>query len=526
MCMWKWLFLSGVISITVIVTCAYTAAIMYLNNSLSASIYTQKILESTSNINIIVRANRIPDEKNKDNKKVNNLISEVKELTERDLLQKERFAKLDDLYSKVVEFEKSSHLREIRPMPDVYVKFFDKLDEIENYEKHLLSSKQLNLERNITYIIYSCLLSVLLECIVMAILFITIMIQNSKLQKYQAFFRLSADMMCIAKGVKFLEVNQSFENVLGYTKEEMIKASYFEFIHPEDRELTQNELIKLENSYKTKNFENRYVDKNGKYHWFNWTAVTEGGLNYAIARDVTEDKEKENTIKVINQELTQFTYVVSHDLKSPLRALSNLARWLYEDFGDTASPEAKEWLILMQERAARMNKLIDGLLDYSRVGRKNIELESVDVNEVINQVLDSLEKKEFTIDVAKMPTITANHVMIEQVFVNLISNAIKHHPRSNGKIEITVKETSYYHEFTVSDDGDGVPIELQNKLFILFQTLKPKEGDSTGIGLAICKKIIESNGGKIWIESSAGNGCKFIFIWPKKINLEKKNEAV
>lgn len=219
-----------------------------------------------------------------------------------------------------------------------------------------------------------------------------------------------------------------------------------------------------------------------------------------------------------NRELDQFSYVVSHDLKAPLRAIANLSEWLEEDLEDKLTEDTKKQMDLLRGRVHRMEALINGLLQYSRVGRIKGDLETVDVGTLLTQVLDSLDPpSEFTIKIeGEMPTLVTESLPLQQVFINLISNAIKHHDRSDGKIIISVEERDKFYQFAVADDGPGIAPEYHQKIFGIFQTLTARDlQENTGIGLSIVKKIIEHQGGKIRVESAVGQGTTFYFTWPR-----------
>jgi PAS domain S-box-containing protein len=219
-----------------------------------------------------------------------------------------------------------------------------------------------------------------------------------------------------------------------------------------------------------------------------------------------------------NQELDQFAYVASHDLKAPLRAIASLSEWLEEDLKNQLPEENRHQMRLLRGRVGRMETLINGLLEYSRIGRVQIESSLVNVGVLLKEVIDSLQPPStFIIDVAEeMPTFMTKALPLQQVFANLIENAIGHHSRTDGQVKISVQDQGRYYEFTVADDGPGIPIEYHHKVFAIFQTLETRDSkENTGIGLAIVKKIIEAEGGTITIEPVSGSGCTFRFAWPK-----------
>ena len=223
-------------------------------------------------------------------------------------------------------------------------------------------------------------------------------------------------------------------------------------------------------------------------------------------------------LKNRNQELDNFAYVTSHDLKAPLRAIANLATWLGEDLAGQIPEANQEQLKLMQSRVWRMEGLIQGLLEYSRVGKKHTPAKTINVGDLVKDVVDSLSPPpEFKIVVAdEMPTLTTDTLLLEQVFSNLIGNAIKYHPRKSGQITISAKEKKQCYKFAVTDDGLGIDPKYHDRIFTIFQTLQARDTiESTGIGLSIVKKIVESQGGKIWVESQLGEGATFCFTWRK-----------
>ncbi|MCB9106147.1 MAG: PAS domain-containing protein [Anaerolineales bacterium] len=241
-------------------------------------------------------------------------------------------------------------------------------------------------------------------------------------------------------------------------------------------------------------------------------------LNETLEQRVT--KRTEELTRIIN-DLDQFAYVASHDLKTPLRAIDNLATWISEDATDSLSDTSKDHLEKMRDRVKRMEMLLNDLLDYSRAGREVNDLEEVDTGDLINNILTILTPPEaFTITVSDhMPTLVTSRMLLEMVFRNLIDNAVKHHHRADGRIEISAQESEHSIEFIIKDDGPGIDPNYHERIFQIFQTLQPKDvNGGTGMGLAIVRKIVEAQEGQITIESAPGQGSAFHFTWPKGAN--------
>lgn len=236
--------------------------------------------------------------------------------------------------------------------------------------------------------------------------------------------------------------------------------------------------------------------------------------------ELTQRLEK-NTVDLRqrNQDLGQFAYVVSHDLKAPLRGIRNLAEWFQQDLGDRIPPENQKQLHLLIGRVNHMEVLIVDLLEYCRVGQVKQAPESIATGELIQDVLHTLSiPPEIHIQITQpTPTILARRLMMRQVLTNLIGNAIKHGcPNQQGKVMITIQETPEGYQFAIADQGPGIDPKHHTKIFGIFETLKPKDRiDSTGIGLAIVKKLVEAEQGKIWVDSTLGNGATFYFTLPR-----------
>lgn len=223
-------------------------------------------------------------------------------------------------------------------------------------------------------------------------------------------------------------------------------------------------------------------------------------------------------LKSANEELKNFAYVVSHDLKAPLRAISSLADWLSTDYAEKFDAEGKEQMRLLISRVHRMDDLIDGILMYSRVGREKETIVAVNLNKLLHDVIDSLAPPaSITITIEdSLPTIMTEPTRIQQVFQNLLSNAIKYMDKPEGKIRIACSTEGKQWKFSVADNGPGIRQRHFEKIFQLFQTLAPRDRvESTGVGLALVKKIVEMYGGHIWIESTVGEGSTFFFSLPR-----------
>ncbi len=219
-----------------------------------------------------------------------------------------------------------------------------------------------------------------------------------------------------------------------------------------------------------------------------------------------------------NQDLEEFAYITSHDLKAPLRAIENLAQWIEEDDLDKLSDKSKEHFKLLRQRTRRMNDLINGILKYSRATYLDSEVAVIDVNELLKEVIESINPpKSFNIHIAEnMPTIQTAKTPLMQVFLNLINNSIKHHDKPQGNIDVSVRDLGTFYEFAVEDDGPGIEPQYYEKIFQIFQTLQSRDVlESTGIGLSVVKKIVESQGGKVTVQSQKGEGAIFYFTWPK-----------
>ncbi len=270
--------------------------------------------------------------------------------------------------------------------------------------------------------------------------------------------------------------------------------------------------------------------KDGSFYWVKTTIVPFAGPQgrpsryIAIRTDITERKRAEREqarllgeLTHINRELNQFAHIVSHDLKAPLRAIGAISGWLAADYADRLGPEAKDQLDLLLGRVRRLDALIDGILRYSRIGRTPEERLPVDMAALSAEVFELLAPPPgIEIVIARdLPVIQADRTRITQVLENLVSNAIKHLGRPDGRIEIGGRTEAGHWMFFVRDNGPGIERKYFDRIFQIFQTLSSRdERESTGIGLAIVRKNVEQCGGRVWVESTPGEGSTFHFMIP------------
>ncbi|NLE38164.1 MAG: hypothetical protein GX621_09095 [Pirellulaceae bacterium] len=255
-------------------------------------------------------------------------------------------------------------------------------------------------------------------------------------------------------------------------------------------------------------------------------------LFYAMSHEiVVEDVRKLNAgleqrvqertaqLESANRDLTEFAYVVSHDLKAPLRGVSQLAYWIAEDHAASLDDEGRHKINLLLGRVKRLYSLIDGILAYSRVGRVREKRESVDLNILVGEVIESLAPPESVEIVVEntLPTVVVERTRFEQVFQNLIGNALGFMDKPRGRIGIGCDDRGDCWRFAVRDNGPGIDPKYLDRIFGLFQTLAPRDQhEGTGVGLTLVKRIVELYGGRVSVESEVGQGAIFFFTLPKE----------
>lgn len=229
-------------------------------------------------------------------------------------------------------------------------------------------------------------------------------------------------------------------------------------------------------------------------------------------------EENITLLKRKNLELDQFAHIVSHDLKAPLRGIDNVISWIEEDYLHEIPPKLQEYLQLIKGRVMRLENLIKGILSFAIIGKDLNEIEEINVSDLVHEIVEAIPVKSgVSIIIDKnLPVIHAEKILLTQIFTNLISNAIKYNDKAKGEVKIYNKEDTANYEFVVEDDGPGIDKKYHDKIFIIFQTLQERDSfESTGVGLAIVKKILDDRKEQIKIISEPGKGFIFSFTWAK-----------
>ncbi|HPD65097.1 MAG TPA: HAMP domain-containing sensor histidine kinase [Bacteroidia bacterium] len=225
-------------------------------------------------------------------------------------------------------------------------------------------------------------------------------------------------------------------------------------------------------------------------------------------------------LKRKTEELESFVYIVSHDVKAPLRAINNLVEWIDEDLNGTTG-DVRENFDLLKNRVKRIENMMNALTELSRVRRMELDMAEVNTGAMIAEILEMIpDSKKMKVETGKMPVFRTMHRKLYKVLYALIENAVIFHDKEDGHIRISCKEKEDCYVFSVKDNGPGIPEDLQGKVFTVFYTVNSKDiRETTGVGLTLAKKILDFVGGNIQLISKQGEGSEFIFTWPKELNV-------
>ncbi len=359
--------------------------------------------------------------------------------------------------------------------------------------------------------------------------------------KFKCVFENSVIGKSITDPSGELHVNKAFCEMLGYTEGELAHRTWAEITHPDDMEASQRAFDTITSGEKDSvRFTKRYLHKDGSVVWAEvGLSVRRGGggevLYFMTAvNDITARKRAEDglarsaqelarhadELARSNAELQQFAYVASHDLQEPLRIISSYAQLLDRRFGAKLDGEAKEFMAFIVDAAQRMQRLINDLLDYSRVGTRGSGMAPVNTGEVLAEAMANLklaiEEAGAEITSDSLPTVLGDRRQLVQLFQNLLSNAVRFKASSPPRIHVSASKKGREWVFSIQDNGIGIDPQFKDRIFIIFQRLHGREEyPGTGIGLAICQKIVQRHKGKIWVESRPGEGSTFFFTLPK-----------
>lgn len=357
-----------------------------------------------------------------------------------------------------------------------------------------------------------------------------------KTEELERFFSVALDLLCIADmDGYFRRLNPQWEAVFGYSTPELEGQPFLDFVHPDDRASTLAAIGNLSAKKPVLGFVNRYRCKDNSYRWLEWRSYPVGDLIYAAARDITEHKRSDERIKQLNEELEQrvvertaqleaankelesFSYSVSHDLRAPLRAIDGFSRILIEEHAAHLPAEANRLLEIVRSNTHQMGLLIDGLLAFSRLSRHSISKRIVDMEDLVRQVLETLQSelkgRKVEIEVGDLPACRGDPTLLKQVWMNLLANAFKFtREKKTTRLKIGYELKDGKHAYFIKDNGTGFDMQYADKLFGVFQRLHHSDQfEGTGVGLAIVQRIVQRHGGHVWAESEPDAGATFYF---------------
>jgi PAS domain S-box-containing protein len=344
-------------------------------------------------------------------------------------------------------------------------------------------------------------------------------------RRAEQFYNLTLDLLCTINSTgRFVDLNPAWEQTLGYTRDELRGHLLTKLVHPDDIDGTTYALRGI--TYQDAgSFESRFLHKDGQYRWLAWVVALSprDRLLYAAARDVTQRRlaeenlrQKTEELEHTNQELEQFAYVASHDLQEPLHLVSGYVQLLGRRYKGKLDPDADEFIAFAIEGVNRMRNLISDLLAYSRIGSSGNKFMPVVLEETLQRVTENLQaditgtRAMITHD--PLPSVLGDEEQMVQLLQNLIQNAIKFRSTEPPRIHISVQQLEERWLFFVHDNGIGIDPQYTERVFVIFQRLHSVDQyPGTGIGLAICRKIVERHGGRIWVDSEPGKGSTFYF---------------
>jgi PAS domain S-box-containing protein len=410
-------------------------------------------------------------------------------------------------------------------------------------EKRMLNEHMVENQREVENFYTTFITLVIVAALIVIVLFLTINSNlRARLSAEQALQSAAAEISDLYNSAPcgyhsldengtIIEMNDTWLNWMGRKREEVInKLKFADILTPKSKDVFERNFYVFKTQGFTTGIEYEVIRRNRETLLVISNAValkdSEGNFKQSRATvfDITERHKAEQKVNEANKELEAFTYSVSHDLRAPLRSIDGYSKILQEDYVSQMDPEATRLIDIVRRNARRMGQLIDDLLDFSRLGRKELALNTIHMNSLVDNikqellVLEKGREVEFTIH--PLVDVAADFSMIRQVWINVILNALKYsNKRLDSKIEVGCQDEPNRVVYYIRDNGVGFDMQYSNKLFGVFQRLhKLEEFEGTGVGLALAHRIISRHGGKIWAESTVNEGATFFFFLPK-INL-------
>jgi PAS domain S-box-containing protein len=360
-------------------------------------------------------------------------------------------------------------------------------------------------------------------------------LRDSELRFRRSFELAGSGVALIGLDRRFLRVNRRLCEILGYSEAELLRRTGREISHPDDLDMINEQRPRLyAGEIDAIRLEKRYLRKDGSTVWVALTITVErdaaGKPQYEIAvyDDIDSRKRAEAALQKAHEELTrsnseleQFAYVASHDLQEPLRMVSSYTQLLGKRYADRLEGDAKEFMAYIVDGAARMKQLIEDLLAYSRVGTRGKEFKPVSLEKALERARTNLraalEESGGELTHGPLPEVRGDEMQLAQLLQNLIGNALKFRGEEKPRVHVSYVEKDQEYAIAVQDNGIGIDAQYFERIFMVFQRLHDKgQYPGTGIGLAICKKVVDRHHGRIWVESAPGKGSRFVFTLPKK----------
>ncbi len=413
------------------------------------------------------------------------------------------------------------------------------IEEMESEEKKLLHQRMASFKDEVKKFTFTFITLLVATVIIIIVLFLTISTTLRTRMQAEESLRLASEEVkdlynnapCGYHSVDatgtIVEMNRTSLEWIGCTREQVIgQLKFSDLLSQESRNSYEDSFKTLKSKGFINNLDCEITRKNANplYGILSATAITDTDGNYIKSRstvfDITDRHEVEQRLAEVNKELESFTYTVSHDLRAPLRSIDGYTKILQEEYDFKIDPESNRLLQIVRRNASRMGKLIDDLLDFSRLGRRELAQTTVHMNSLVDHVKQELMTaatgREIEFKVSPLYSVEGDLSMIRQIWTNLISNAIKYTQKQPlAQIEIGCNKDNNHLTYYIRDNGVGFDMKYANKLFGVFQRLhKAEEFEGTGIGLAVVHRIVTRHGGQIWVEASVNEGATFYFFIP------------